>query len=333
MTPVCGDGRPVGDGVAAPFGEAATASPDLGALRSVRRRLFGGDIGILLKLGKSMHQDAQVRRSEVRSELSPAQFAVLFAIARVPGATQTQVCELASLSPAATSVQIARLSAEGKVVVVENASDRRRMSLYATVPARREVDDYMGRLLDAEEWMLGAIRPHERDRLLDLLDRTAFTDEARRSRAAYAKDDNAAVLNETHAFGRLVRVNLQRYGSAWAARVRSHSLSAHAFLRVIEDIPGCNQRLIGECLSIDPTSVAGLVSRLRQKGLISAMPSEEDRRQRLLNLTDAGLRVLRAHEEAREQVGQQHLGPLGESERHDLLELLAKVTILREPSD
>lgn len=294
----------------------------------LRRDLFGRDVGQLLRTGRNAVQSAQSRPAHDGTQLSPAQLPVLFAIVRVPGITQRQVCELASLSPAATSAQVARLAAAGRVVAVGSDRDRRRAHLHATAPAQREAELSLERLVAAEEWLLEPLDRRERDRLLEMLERTGYTEDERRARSRGVSAELTAALSATRTFGRLVRVGLQRYGSAWSSIAGNHTLSAHALIRVVDALPAHPQRLVGACLDTDATSVAGLVSRLQVKGLLAVTTDEKDRRRRLLALTPRGRDVLADGEAARTVLDERHLRSLGPGERHDLVDLLAR-TVLR----
>lgn len=306
---------------------SSQSSGSAGPAGALLHELFAADVGFLLRTAKSAVQTAQARYAGGPAELTPAQFSVLFAVVRVPGATLGQVCELASLSPATSSVQLARLAREGKVVAVTGEQDRRRAFHHATAPAAREVERYLERLHAAEEAMLAVLDPPARDRLLTHLDRTAFSDRGRHAGTLDGTPEAASAVRETHAFGRLVRVGLQRYGSAWTARAGTHTPSAHALLRVVDARPDRPQREVGDGLAIDATSVAGLVSRLRRKGLLTVRTGPDDRRQRLLALTPQGRELLVRSEALRAEIEADHLRPLDAAATRDFLRLLVRVVL------
>ena len=62
-------------------------------------------------------------------------------------------------------------------------------------------------------------------------------------------------------------------------------------LRVIEPEAGVAMGRLAETLSCDASNVTGLVDRLESRGLIERRPSAEDRRVRVLVLTQAGVRL------------------------------------------
>jgi len=51
------------------------------------------------------------------------------------------------------------------------------------------------------------------------------------------------------------------------------------------------QRDMGRALQIERATLSGIVTTLVRKGLVDQMPSDEDQRQRVLRLTDAGMRL------------------------------------------
>ena len=51
------------------------------------------------------------------------------------------------------------------------------------------------------------------------------------------------------------------------------------------------QRDMGRALQIERATLSGIVTTLVRKGLVEQLPSDEDQRQRVLRLTDAGMRL------------------------------------------
>jgi DNA-binding MarR family transcriptional regulator len=51
------------------------------------------------------------------------------------------------------------------------------------------------------------------------------------------------------------------------------------------------QRDMGRTLQIERATLSGIVTTLVRKGLVDQMPSSEDQRQRVLRLTDAGMKL------------------------------------------
>lgn len=293
-----------------------------------RRALFGTDLGFLLRAGKQAHQAAQ-QGSSAESGLTPAQFAVLLAVTRVPGSTQTHVRELAALGRTATNELIHRLADEGRVFIRDDPADARHSLLFPSPGSVAAVEAHLRRLYEAEEIVLEALGASERTALLGHMHTIAFARRTEPPRSPLqAAEVATAVARTNRAFGRLVRVCLQEHTALWHRLTPAgHSMIAHALLRVLERTPDIPQSVLAHCLLLDAASTAGLVARLRRKRLIESTVGVEDRRQRMLRLTSAGTDLIAASEQGRQEAQRRQAAPLGPDEVEELLELLARITL------
>jgi len=93
-------------------------------------------------------------------------------------------------------------------------------------------------------------------------------------------------------------------------------------LRTLLDQPGIDQRTLARLIALDTSTTAGVVDRLEARGLLQRNLSPEDKRVRLLSLTEEGRalcalaqpKVLRAQELT--------LGPLSPDQRQTFMQLL-----------
>lgn len=116
--------------------------------------------------------------------------------------------------------------------------------------------------------------------------------------------------------GQLFNASLQESG----LRLRHYAL-----LRFLATSPGALQRELSASLGYDPSAIVGLVDDLEKLGFAERRPSPDDRRSRIIVLTEDGRSFLRNTDEAGQRVTNELLGPLDATERDTLHALLHKV--------
>ncbi|MEV3859875.1 MarR family transcriptional regulator [Streptomyces sp. NPDC050095] len=116
--------------------------------------------------------------------------------------------------------------------------------------------------------------------------------------------------------GQLFNASLQESG----LRLRHYAL-----LRFLATSEGALQRELSTRLGYDPSAIVGLVDDLEKAGFAERRPSPEDRRSRIVVLSDKGRDLLRDTDEAGLRVTGQLLEPLAESERETLHALLLRI--------
>lgn len=102
-------------------------------------------------------------------------------------------------------------------------------------------------------------------------------------------------------------------------------LRHYAVLRFLATSEGALQRELSTRLGYDPSAIVGLVDDLEQLGFAERRPSPDDRRSRIVVLTEAGGAFLRDTDEAGRRVTDDLLGPLDPAERRALHALLLRV--------
>ncbi len=103
---------------------------------------------------------------------------------------------------------------------------------------------------------------------------------------------NPEAITRYH-IGHLVRRAQQLHLALWNREV-SLEVSSVQFtsLSVLSRRPGISQADLGAELDLDRSTIADLIERMVRNGLVSREQSTEDRRRKVLHLTDAGERTL-----------------------------------------
>ncbi|MEY9995917.1 DNA-binding MarR family transcriptional regulator [Streptomyces sp. V4I8] len=103
-------------------------------------------------------------------------------------------------------------------------------------------------------------------------------------------------------------------------------LRHYAVLRFLATSSGALQRELSASLGYDPSAIVGLVDDLEKLGFAERRPSPDDRRSRIIVLTEGGRAFLRDTDEAGQRVTNDLLQPLDPAEREQLHSLLQRVT-------
>ena len=98
-----------------------------------------------------------------------------------------------------------------------------------------------------------------------------------------------------------------------------------AALRAIQFRPGIDQLRLANAIKLDRTTVAGVVLRLENKGLITRQPAPRDRRSNLLSLTADGEKLLGALLPAADRAQRRMLARLTPEQRRQFLDLMVRL--------
>ena len=109
-------------------------------------------------------------------------------------------------------------------------------------------------------------------------------------------------------------------------------------LQAVRNTPGIDQRTLARSIGFDTSTIAGVVDRLEARGLLQRSASPDDRRVRLLTLTDDGHALVDAVVPSMRRAQERMLEPLPARERGEFLRMLrslvqANNALSRAPSD
>ena len=96
----------------------------------------------------------------------------------------------------------------------------------------------------------------------------------------------------------------------------------YAALQTVANAPGTDQRTLARSIGFDTSTIAGVVDRLEARGLLQRSASPEDRRVRLLALTDEGQALLGAAIPGMQRAQARMLAPLPKAERAEFMRML-----------
>lgn len=125
---------------------------------------------------------------------------------------------------------------------------------------------------------------------------------------------------------KLIYINALRRTAIWKASGATGACRGQMkVLHYILEHPGCGQKEIAEGLYISPAAVADVCKRLEQEGLISREIHPNNRRCKVLMVTEKGLEADRRHEEVFQKVDAETFANMTAEELATLDTLLSKI--------
>lgn len=126
--------------------------------------------------------------------------------------------------------------------------------------------------------------------------------------------------------GFLLRRAQQKHVASWQETISGDTTSVqYNILAVLNRRPGSAQKELSEELDIDRSTIADVCTRMEKNGLVSRVPSIEDRRRNVLELTNLGLSELDRLRPLVSQLQQKLTKSLTVEEHQLLRKLLAKI--------
>ncbi|SEA71930.1 MarR family winged helix-turn-helix transcriptional regulator [Variovorax sp. YR216] len=99
----------------------------------------------------------------------------------------------------------------------------------------------------------------------------------------------------------------------------------YASLRAVQRLPGMDQRSLARSIGLDTSTMAGVIDRLESRGLMVRSASPDDRRVRLLSLTDEGGALLGEVEPAVLRAQKRMLEPLPRKDQQAFMRMLREI--------
>jgi MarR family transcriptional regulator, temperature-dependent positive regulator of motility len=131
--------------------------------------------------------------------------------------------------------------------------------------------------------------------------------------------------------GHLLRRAVQVMNLLWDEEV-SHTITSPQFaaLNALYTEPNLDQRTLGQRISLDRSTMAEVVSRLADRGLIRTERDRRDGRRKTIALTTKGLHAVQHLIPRTHAMTDRLVGSLAARERHELLRLLTEVVRANE---
>jgi len=131
--------------------------------------------------------------------------------------------------------------------------------------------------------------------------------------------------------GHLMRRAVQVMNLLWDEEV-SHTITSPQFaaLNALYSEPNLDQRTLGQRISLDRSTMAEVVSRLADRGLIQTERDSRDGRRKTIALTTKGLHAVQQLIPRTHAMTARLVGPLDPRQREDLLRLLTDVVRANE---
>lgn len=127
--------------------------------------------------------------------------------------------------------------------------------------------------------------------------------------------------------GHLLRRAHQRATSIFQETLDDPNLTPTQFaalMRLADDGP-LSQNRLGRLAAMDPATVQGVARRLEERGLVTRVADETDRRRTVLSVTEEGRALADRLVDSARAVSERTLSPLTPEERETLLRLLGKL--------
>jgi MarR family transcriptional regulator, temperature-dependent positive regulator of motility len=131
--------------------------------------------------------------------------------------------------------------------------------------------------------------------------------------------------------GHLLRRAVQVMNLLWDEEV-SHTITSPQFaaLNALYTEPDLDQRTLGQRISLDRSTMAEVVSRLCDRGLIRTERDRRDGRRKTITLTTRGLHTVQHLIPRTHAMTDRLVGSLADRERGELLRLLTEVVRANE---
>ena len=130
----------------------------------------------------------------------------------------------------------------------------------------------------------------------------------------------------------LIRRCQQFYGDLYAREAGSRELTKQQFtlLCALEQHDGASQTILVDVTGIDRSTLAEMVRRMLEKGLLSRERTEEDQRANAVAISPTGRKALRAARNAADRAERALLDALPAPERQKFVKSLSQIAMAAE---
>jgi len=257
--------------------------------------------------------------------ITGGQYAILTVIAAYPGIRRTMVEEIAALDRSTSAEIISRLQAGSWIERARAPHDARRSELALTPPTRVALPVITAQVREVQDRLLSGLAETERSDLVRLLAMVAYA-EAPELRLTAPSEPDAPVLDLTTTPTHLLRRAEQRHQRLWTSIVQG--LATPTQYAVLCALAGdaLDQKTVSALASLDTSTAADVISRLRRQGIVLVAPDERDRRRNLVRLAPAALDLLAELTPKAEAVHRELCSPLSPAETARLKALLRRIS-------
>ena len=126
--------------------------------------------------------------------------------------------------------------------------------------------------------------------------------------------------------GHLLRRASQRHLSIYGQAISQLTPMQFATLAKLTEAGALSQNALGRLTAMDGATIKGVVDRLKKHEFVQTENDKTDRRRTIVSLTDQGREVLAGLTKTAQNVSEETLKPLTDSEQAMFLHLLRKLT-------
>ncbi|GGA69362.1 hypothetical protein GCM10011490_19970 [Pseudoclavibacter endophyticus] len=262
----------------------------------------------------------------VGSGITGAQYAILTVVAAYPDAPRTMVDQLAALDRSTSADVISRLEANSWIERGRATHDGRRRALTLTPPAQVGLHVITEQVRSVQERLLRDLDEAVRDDLIRLLATVAYAD-APKLRAEPPANPGAGVLPLPTTATHLLRRAEQRHQRLWSAHVGGAATPTQYAVMCALAGRALDQKTVSSLASLDTSTAADVISRLRRQDIVVVTPDERDRRRNVVCLAPAAHGALADLTPRAETVHRELCSPLDAEEAERLKSLLRTVSL------
>lgn len=126
--------------------------------------------------------------------------------------------------------------------------------------------------------------------------------------------------------GHLLRRASQRHLSIYGQAISELTPMQFATLAKLAEAGALSQNALGRLTAMDAATIKGVVDRLKKHGLVQTENDKTDRRRTIVSLTSGGRNLLGGLLGVAQNISEETLKPLTDSEQAIFLHLLRKLT-------